>query len=463
MKRFAAALMVVIMLFTVAIPKQEAHADPITITALSAAAYTMAQAAGLGWAFTSGTSAGAQSYMEDVLTKWTTDNGGISIFGTTPVKAIAGKLAIAQQAYNSLKDFINDFITDNSLQETPTSVCAGFAGGVILNAWNYSFGTNLDGFHLDWTTNDNAQESANLSGYYYPKTLNASFVFTFGYGNTTWTQNFGAGWYWARPIAWRVRYTGNNAWYFDVLVNKTKSDTNVSITQYTQNYGVTINGITISSQISATVPQSGMDYASVLTGEQWVADVGAAPDTNIDQLIPEVFSDVANNDLVISDEEVTTDTPATPAPTSVPDTNIGQLIGNIDSTVSDISGTLEGVGEQVGAISETLEGVGTGVGAISEALTVPSAADAQSLKLPDLRTLFPFCIPFDLYNIVTAFNVEPQAPHVQIPFNIPAIGLQYTFDLDFSDFNGVAQICRTMEFVAFAVGLAILTSKVIRW
>lgn len=81
----------------------------------------------------------------------------------------------------------------------------------------------------------------------------------------------------------------------------------------------------------------------------------------------------------------------------------------------------------------------------------------------DLTTVFPFSIPFDIHRLVQAFNADPVAPHIVIPFNVPSINLNYTFDLDFSQFNSLAIILRNLEFVAFCVGLAILTGKVIKW
>jgi len=81
----------------------------------------------------------------------------------------------------------------------------------------------------------------------------------------------------------------------------------------------------------------------------------------------------------------------------------------------------------------------------------------------DLRELFPFCIPFDIYNLLQKFDGSPQAPRVQLPIVIPSIGFSYTLDLDFSPWDPVAATMRTIELIVYALGLAWATSKVIKW
>ena len=100
--------------------------------------------------------------------------------------------------------------------------------------------------------------------------------------------------------------------------------------------------------------------------------------------------------------------------------------------------------------------------AIQDATDVPTRDKWEQVK-KDLHGVFPFCIPWDIYGMLTAFSAEPRAPHFEYPFQIPSIGLDYTLELDFAEFDPVAQILRTVELIAFSIGLAILTSKVIRW
>lgn len=80
-----------------------------------------------------------------------------------------------------------------------------------------------------------------------------------------------------------------------------------------------------------------------------------------------------------------------------------------------------------------------------------------------MKGLFPFCIPFDIYNMLKALDASPTAPHVQLPFVIQSIGFSYLLDLDFSAFDPVAAIMRQMELICYGLALAWATSKVIKW
>lgn len=110
--------------------------------------------------------------------------------------------------------------------------------------------------------------------------------------------------------------------------------------------------------------------------------------------------------------------------------------------------------------------IGQNTSEISEAIKdVTATPDAQ--QLPnfkfDLRELFPFCIPFDIYRLLSSFDAQPQAPHVQLPIVIDSIGFSYNLDLDFSAWDPVAQAMRTAELIVYAIGLAWATGKVIKW
>lgn len=83
------------------------------------------------------------------------------------------------------------------------------------------------------------------------------------------------------------------------------------------------------------------------------------------------------------------------------------------------------------------------------------------VKLVDI---FPFCIPYDIYRFLNCLQADPVAPC----FDIPIIGKnsfgleEYTYTLDLSQFDSVAKILRTMELLAFCVGLAFVTNNLIK-
>lgn len=81
---------------------------------------------------------------------------------------------------------------------------------------------------------------------------------------------------------------------------------------------------------------------------------------------------------------------------------------------------------------------------------------------PGLQSVFPFCIPFDIYNFLSCLAADPVAPSISWRFYLPGL-CDEQVEIDLAQFNTVAQIVRTMELLAFIVGLAFVTrSKFLR-
>ena len=108
-------------------------------------------------------------------------------------------------------------------------------------------------------------------------------------------------------------------------------------------------------------------------------------------------------------------------------TQTGVISGAIDQAVSDVQSA---IGEQTAALDESLSVTAEGVETIAEAIE----DEEINWRKFDLKGLFPFCIPFDIYNMLKALDASPTAPHVQLPFVIQSIGFSYMLDLDFSAF-----------------------------
>lgn len=82
------------------------------------------------------------------------------------------------------------------------------------------------------------------------------------------------------------------------------------------------------------------------------------------------------------------------------------------------------------------------------------------ITTPDLRSVFPFCIPFDLYQIANVLKSEGrEAPVIVWDFSI--YGNNYEIVVDFSVYDDVASLLRLLELLAFIVGLAVGTRKLI--
>lgn len=80
----------------------------------------------------------------------------------------------------------------------------------------------------------------------------------------------------------------------------------------------------------------------------------------------------------------------------------------------------------------------------------------------DLTEFFPFCIPYDLYNMLKLFDGAPVAPAFEWPIVVPSLGINETIEIDLSAFDSVAAILRTLEAIAFGVGLCWATKGLIQ-
>lgn len=75
----------------------------------------------------------------------------------------------------------------------------------------------------------------------------------------------------------------------------------------------------------------------------------------------------------------------------------------------------------------------------------------------DLTQFFPFCIPFDLYEFLSLLASDPVAPCFEWVIPVPQLDTEFPITIDLSAWDSVARLFRTMELLAFIVGLALLT------
>ena len=153
----------------------------------------------------------------------------------------------------------------------------------------------------------------------------------------------------------------------------------------------------------------------------------------------------------------------------------GQALANL--TNIDIQALLKQIADGQIDYQTLLESVGlTLVNTQEKTLAqVQAIADAQSIAQAgvqtitgdytvDLTSFFPFCIPFDLYRLVQAFNASPVAPEVTISLPVGYNGSSFTWEdytISLSTFDSVAQTVRIFEYILFLVGLMLLTRKLI--
>lgn len=113
--------------------------------------------------------------------------------------------------------------------------------------------------------------------------------------------------------------------------------------------------------------------------------------------------------------------------------------------------------------------------AISEANPSDIISYEKAIEYPDgvpkvdssgLFDKFPFCIPYDIYNLFRGFSGNATPPKFSIPFRYgkQADGtylVDYNFEIDFSQYELLAQILRWYISISFTAWLVLITRKVI--
>jgi hypothetical protein len=149
----------------------------------------------------------------------------------------------------------------------------------------------------------------------------------------------------------------------------------------------------------------------------------------------------------------------------IPD--ITRPLGVITDVVKAVSKTLTGVKDRVADgfhdVTGALSGLGSLVSSIPASIardiSATKTADITKYRFVDLKNLFPFCLPFDLIDFFGVLSAEPVAPKFTWTFpGVPRFGVpQVDLEIDLSAFDEVAKIMRTMEVLAFIVGLILIT------
>lgn len=124
--------------------------------------------------------------------------------------------------------------------------------------------------------------------------------------------------------------------------------------------------------------------------------------------------------------------------------DVGAVPGSTIETVTD------------GVIADTIEGDLTASGEVAE--EEPEFVVDGPIAVSGLTEVFPFCIPFDIYALLSSLSADPQTPVFTARFVVPGI-IDQEFTIDLTPFNAVAQIVRTMELLAFIIGLALVTRE----
>lgn len=103
---------------------------------------------------------------------------------------------------------------------------------------------------------------------------------------------------------------------------------------------------------------------------------------------------------------------------------------------------------------------------VEQVTTVDRPSDLPDIDSGGLSTKFPFCIPYDLYNLFTGFAGTAAPPKFTIPFKYHKQDdgtylIDYDIVIDFEQLSDIAYICRWFVGIEFVLGLILATRKLI--
>lgn len=84
----------------------------------------------------------------------------------------------------------------------------------------------------------------------------------------------------------------------------------------------------------------------------------------------------------------------------------------------------------------------------------PSLITSNIPIISDLKNKFPFSIPWDIGNLLKGLEAQRTTPYIDTDVTIPGINYTWHIEYDLSDFDGTAELFRTLFLIAFIIGLA---------
>lgn len=459
-KKCIACLLVLSLLLTLVAPPK-ASAEPITLTISIVAAIFIALAATYGISLTYSQASGqsvlqwmegrVQAYMHKV-------NATLLTIGAAYWRS--GQWVLD----GGLTQFANDFFSDltaNVVIGNPPISAGSAVGTFIFQRGPSSYSVSNESDYIAWR-----------DSYVYFRDLPAPYSLVYNASNSRFTFLDGdivLG----RSVNTMISSDYNSTPFIDVyfftysdqffiyLGYLTGSNPNYpyQVIQFIQFYDsdVFTSSIAIPTTYSpSSIPQTdygtGVTYTGAPTGsyEDWITGVGSgAADGTLDA--------AREADVPIAE----------PVPTVGPDgvtTWDDGSLGFWDGLTGTISAGLTAAGFQVGAwvssITAPITAAVEGVQEWTDTFFDVSTIDVSDFSVPNLQDYFPFCIPRDIYDMLNLFAGSATAPVINWRIYAPNI-VDYELVLDFSVWNDVALILRRVELIAFAVGLAFATKRLI--
>ena len=226
-----------------------------------------------------------------------------------------------------------------------------------------------------------------------------------------------------------ITYTGRMRLFDCFLYQRFVGQTNVTLGWQDYPSGTTIS--TISEPIYINKDMSSAGLAFIDAGIRTILETG-------DATLVTPYTEVGTNEISI------------PLPNAI--------------TMDDL---VTGVKVGTKTIAQAIDASQSQVVDASDSQAMENAISATASSVPDYQTyalseLFPFCIPFDFVRILGSFSDTPKTPEFDIKLPTYTQGqLAYIeYHISLEQFNGVAQVCRTLELIGFCISLCLITRNI---
>lgn len=473
--KLIAALMVCILVFTLAIPAQPAEAVAGTTIAL-AAGLTLAFVAACGVAFTVNEAQNSSTYWEGQIEDYMSENSYGSVDEWADFSQVtynSGILGFPGVIVDALLSFFNWFTGKNGIE-------AGSESEVLYAPYGYledeASGTIFYMGHcMSIDSNDSLDQDDYSFGSPSISPTNTGYDATFSFNGHTIRIYVGTYFqYWIdgnAKILSQTKYISSNvsmaicenygSYSIDAL-GFLYVDTDGRARFFSfgspEAYGL-ISGV------SYTVTAS--DVIGLPDLEEKETELGYVPDVNIP--LPEVIYEGSDAPTTVDEASTAVlDYAGTAGNILDLDYEYANTDTNVDTGTD--TDTNEGTQEGTGTDAETGTQSGTltleNVAADSLVEVAPETMLEDDTLLGLFISKFPWCIPFDLYYAIAAFAADPVAPEFEVNLfegvsweGLDLSGTEMT--LSFEAFEKVAAVTRWSTLIIFCAGLAMITKRMI--
>lgn len=316
-----------------------AYADGLTLEMVSSAAYAVAQNYGIIFNYNNGNGDSAKTWIKNEVNSYLAGRSISEVFGAEAIRLNAGKLIVPGLVYAGLKNMWEQYIYEKSISSSGlTDITQGYTSfgvelGVINQNGYFSVESNPSPFDATCTLSyykngifsHNGFYSAPVSGYH-NNSVNGVQTVVDGdrYRNWVWFSGINSS---NSPVTFRF------SWY-----------PGMTVANYPY-YGA----LKIGLNEDYGFPEVS-DYGSV----NWEGTIGDGADTNLEDLMQDIFDDVGINDLVV-DGEIVEPGPG-PVPTPVPSyPPADDILPGINTGIEIGNDIIAGQAAQTGVITQGLE------------------------------------------------------------------------------------------------------------